>query len=66
MLDPIALAQLDRSRPLKAREPRTSATCAIRGCPIDVHTNAVVTLPDRKGTACASCADDSGFDVRWP
>lgn len=66
MLDPLALADLDRSRTLRAREPRTSTTCAIGGCPIDVHTSAVVTLPDRKGTACASCAQDHGFDVRWP
>lgn len=64
MIDAYRLAQLDRSKPLIARlGPVRPATCVINGCPIDEHAW-VVTLPDRAGVACLTCAGDRGFAIK--
>jgi hypothetical protein len=65
MIDALKLAEADRSKPLVARDPASGFTCAICGVEAYPHTWRV-TLPGRLGKACANCAGDHGFEVRFP
>ena len=62
--DPMKIALADKSKPLKVSQGSGHATCTLNGCPIDEHTAGVVTIPGF-GQACAQCADEHGWQVRW-
>lgn len=64
-LDPLVLARLDRTKPLRIYDQRSERemTCALCGGPIG-HGDWKVSLPRRAGQAHVHCADDAGFTVR--
>lgn len=64
MIDPVRLAEADKTKPLPCRGYRGEQTaCAICGADI-FRGEWVVTLPDRLGVAQPGCAGDHGFAVR--
>jgi hypothetical protein len=61
-LDPMTLAQMDKSKVLAIVYCGREATCAISGCPRSQYDD-VVKLPGGR-VACPDCAADWGWTVR--
>lgn len=62
-IDPIQLAQIDKTKPLRIGETSRATTCALCGGPIGGNcTDWTVSVPGH-GKAHPGCAEDAGWRV---